>query len=885
MHPTGESVKTTCPYCGVGCGITARLDDDGVVTIKGDNSHPANLGRLCSKGSALGDTVQVKGRLLYPEVLGQQVSWELALSTVAQRFAAAREKYGPESVAFYVSGQLLTEDYYVANKLMKGFIGSANIDTNSRLCMSSTVAGYKRAFGEDVVPCSYSDLESSDMIVLTGSNTAWCHPVLYQRIKAAKRRNPDLFVVVIDPRKTSTMEVGDLHLPLRPGSDAVLFNGLLSFLWQQGKQNKSYSEEYCNNVDDALKAALDGTGEISQVADKCKLSTSDVEKFYRKFADTEKVISVFSQGINQSSSGVDKVNSIINCHLLTGRIGKAGMGPFSFTGQPNAMGGREVGGLANQLAAHMELSNPRHRELLSRFWDAETIPESEGLKAIDLFDAVEQGKIKALWIMATNPAVSMPESDRVRQAISDCEFVVVSDCTRNTDTADLAHVKLPAMGWGEKDGTVTNSDRTISRQRQFLPTAGLARPDWWIISEVGRLMGWEKQFNYTSAAEIFREHAQLSTFENEGERLFNLGALSALSEIEYNQLQPVQWPVTRQAAKGTRRLFNDRRFPTADGKANFIPVRPRLPVSQPNQSQPLVLNTGRVRDHWHTMTRTGLSSRLSAHTFEPIVEIHPQDATQKNLQDGQLAKLTSLTGKAVGRVKITDSQQRGSLFMPMHWNSQFSACGKPTALVPSIADPVSGQPESKHATVDISHFEANWHGFILTRRDKLDLQYASYWTRARGPNLWRFEIAGSEQPENWADRARSLLCCTAKDINWVEYFDSAKNHYRAARLVEGRLESCVFIGPDENLPVRDWLTTLFDQPKLSNSERASLLSGRPPADQEDFGKTVCSCFNVGEKTIRKAIVEHGLKTPEELGELLKAGTNCGSCIPELQAYF
>ena len=383
----GESIQTTCPYCGVGCGILVQEENE-TVTVRGDSSHPSNLGRICSKGAALGETLSLEGRLLTPEVNGEVVSWEQASQTVADRFNEIISESGADAVAFYVSGQLLTEDYYVANKLMKGFIGSGNIDTNSRLCMSSAVAAYKRAFGSDTVPCSYQDLESADLVVLTGSNTAWCHPVIYQRIKQAKRNNPQLQIVVIDPRRTSTCEIADLHLPLKAGSDSLLFNGLLSYLHNHDALNHAYIESHCENFDAALSAAGQSAGDVSQVAELCGLRHEELENFYALFTRTEKVVTLFSQGINQSVSGTDNGNSIINCHLATGRIGHIGMGPFSITGQPNAMGGREVGGLANQLAAHMEIANPEHRNLLQNFWQSPRMVSAEGYKAVDLFEAI-----------------------------------------------------------------------------------------------------------------------------------------------------------------------------------------------------------------------------------------------------------------------------------------------------------------------------------------------------------------------------------------------------------------------------------------------------------------------------------------------------------------
>ena len=877
-----RTLKTTCPYCGTGCGVLATVDEAMNVSVRGDPEHPANFGRLCSKGAALGETVGLEDRLLHPEVDGEPTDWGRALDRVAGEFRYIIEESGPEAVAFYVSGQLLTEDYYVANKLMKGFIGSANIDTNSRLCMSSAVAGHKRAFGSDTVPGCYEDFERAKLIVLAGSNTAWCHPVLFQRIRQAKRENPDLVVVVIDPRRTPTCDIADHHLALAPGSDALLFNGLLVWLHEQGEVNPLFVDSATTGLEAALAAAREAAPDLDAVAAGCGLEREAVREFYRLFARTERVVTVFSQGVNQFSFGTDKVNAIVNCHLLTGRIGRPGMGPFSLTGQPNAMGGREVGGLANQLAAHMELDSAEDRDRVRRFWDAPVIAERPGLKAVELFEAVREGRVRALWIMATNPAVSLPDSRRVREALAACEFLVVSDCIRNTDTTRYAHVLLPAQAWGEKEGTVTNSERRISRQRAFLPSPGDARPDWWIVTEVARRMGFGAHFPYRSAADVFREHAALSAFENGGTRDFDIGDLADLTDEGYWHLEPIQWPVPRGAGRGTPRLFADGHFFTPDRRARFVPVGPRTPAHAPNDDYPLILNTGRVRDHWHTMTRTGKSPRLSGHIVEPYCEIHPDDARAAGIEDGSLVRVTTHWGSALLRAVVTEAQRPGSLFAPMHWNSVFSSLPSIDLLVNPDTDPVSGQPEFKHTPARIEPFRAAWYGFLLSRR-RLDMAHTSYWACARGPGHWRYELAGEQAPRDWARHARELLCSDEGDVDWLEYFDRGRQRYRAARLVEGRLESCIFIGPDFHLPPRDWLGSLFEKEVLDEDERMSLLTGRPGRGRPDAGRIVCACFGVGENTLVEAIRTQGLNTVEAIGEALKAGTNCGSCIPELRA--
>ncbi|MEQ8289069.1 MAG: molybdopterin-dependent oxidoreductase [Gammaproteobacteria bacterium] len=870
------SVKTTCPYCGVGCGVIATKDTGNNVTIKGDSKHPANLGRLCSKGSALGETVDLDNRLLTPVVDNQQVSWDEALNTVAQRFKTTIEQHGPESVAFYVSGQLLTEDYYVANKLMKGFIGTANIDTNSRLCMSSAVAGHKRAFGTDTVGPCYEDLEQADAIAIIGSNFAWCHPVLYQRIEAARKKNKTR-VIVIDPRRTHSCDSADLHLAIKPGTDGILFNGLLSFLMKNDCLDKCFIDQHTEGFEQAIDMAMSSASDIDMVAHRCDLNVKDVTEFYTLFANTEKFISFFSMGINQSSSGVDKVNAIINTHLATGRIGRPGMGAFSITGQPNAMGGREVGGLASTLAAHMDFTDADISRV-QRFWNSPLIASKEGLKAVDLFHNVREGKIKALWIMATNPAVSIPNAGAVDEAMKKCDFVVVSDCTRQTDTTRYADVLLPAQAWGEKSGTVTNSERRISRQRSFLPAAGDAMPDWWIICKVAERMGFKDGFGFSSEAAIFREHAALSGFENEGQRDFDISGLADIDDVEYELLPPMQWPINRDNPKGTQRLLQNGRFYTMSGKARFVPVQPRLPVETTGVRFPLVLNTGRVRDQWHTMTRTAKSQRLSRHIREPFVQCHPKTARAHGLVHGQLTHIESKWGSVLVRTDITERQRKGELFIPLHWNDQYSARARVDAVVNPHVDPISGQPEFKHTPVMAKPVLHSWFGFMLSRKEyKLD---CTYWTKLREADNWRYEFSDSEA-HDLAWFKKHLL--NGRDYEWVEFTDEINEVNRYLWFDESGLQGCVFTAAEyEKLPSREWLSTQFTEFELPWKHRVRMLAGENDSNKTDCGEVICSCFNVGKKTILEFIRNSTSANVEEIGEQLRAGTNCGSCRPELK---
>jgi assimilatory nitrate reductase catalytic subunit len=868
-------VRTTCPYCGVGCGLVATRAAEGKYEIRGDPEHPANSGRTCSKGAALAETLSLDGRLLHPEIAGKRASWDEALAAVAEGFARMIAAHGPDSVAFYVSGQLLTEDYYVANKLMKGFIGSANIDTNSRLCMASAVAGYTRAFGADTVPNDYTDLEQAELVVLVGSNLAWCHPVLFQRLTAAKAANPRLRVVLIDPRRTQTAEIADQFLQIRPGSDVMLFNGLLNYLRKEDALDLEYLDAHTEGFGAALRCAKESAASIPAVAAACGVGEDDVLAFYRTFARTPRTVTAFSQGVNQSTSGTDKVNAIINVHLATGRIGKPGTGPFSLTGQPNAMGGREVGGLANQLAAHMDFS-PDNVARVARFWNAPHVAAKPGRKAVDLFDAVARGAVKAIWIMSTNPVVSMPDAERVRRALEQCELVVVSDCVRDTDTTRCADVLLPAAAWGEKSGTVTNTERRISRQRSFAPPPGEARPDWWIVAQVARRMGFGAAFAYDSPAAIFREHARLSAFENAGSRDFDIGGVASVSDDDYDSLQPFQWPRPARVA-AAERLFADGNFFTPSGKAQLVPTWPRSPARAPSNDYPLVLNTGRIRDQWHTMTRTGTSPRLSAHHAEPFVQLHPLDAARFGLTFGDLVEVAAEEASIVVRLEITDAVTPGQAFVPMHWGSVFASNARVGALIAPAVDPLSGQPELKAAPVRVRSYVPRWYGFALAR-EPLDLPASSYRVTARGAGFWRYELAGEELPQSWPEWADGVLGPRAARI---EFVDAAGGRYRGANVAGNALESCLFVATAKWLPSRTWLATLFNSPALGDAERMAILAGRAPKGTLEPGPVVCSCFAVGRSTLLRAI-RGGLVSVEQIGKALRAGTNCGSCIPELK---
>jgi assimilatory nitrate reductase catalytic subunit len=878
--PSPGPVCTTCPYCGVGCGLRVQAGAPGGTNVVGDPEHPANFGRICSKGATLGETLGLDGRLLHPHIRQPngtlaRVNWSTALDSVADGLRRIIDRDGPDAVAFYLSGQLLTEDYYVANKLMKGFLGSANVDTNSRLCMASSVAGHRRAFGSDTVPGNYEDLEIADLIVLVGSNTAWCHPVLYQRM-VRNRQERGAKIVVIDPRRTATCEDADLVLQIAPGSDTFLFSGLLAYLADQLTFDFTFIDAHTAGFENALARAREIAPDIATAAQACGISQDDLAKFFELFAATEHVVTCTSQGVNQSAQGTDKVNAIINCHLATGRIGKPGMGPLSLTGQPNAMGGREVGGLANQLAAHMGFA-PEEIDRVHRFWHAPHTAEREGKKAVEMFEAIARGEIKALWVMATNPAMSLPKAGAMRDALSELELFIVSENVEANDTVNAgAHILLPAAAWGEKDGTVTNSERRISRQRAFLPLAGEAKPDWLIVSEVANRMGFGDAFAYRSAADVFREHAALSAFENHGTRDFDIGGLANLSDGEFDAMAPVQWPLPAGSTIGQPRMFGDGQFFTPDRKARFVtPENPALREATSEQF-PLRLNTGRVRDQWHSMTRSGKSVRLALHMIEPFVEVHPEDACAAGLTDGGFARVATAQGHCTLKVLVSDNQRQGLLFAPIHWSDATASSARIGELVAPHTDPYSGQPEAKATPAAVAPVALPLRGFVRSRR-KLELPRDTWWARVAIADGSELRIATDRDMLFWHDFAQQTL---GRDAQLVEFFDGAT--YRAIAFVDGEFDGCLSIGPTDAALHWEGLRAIIAAGAPTDDGLATLATASDAEIDADNGPIVCACFGVGLDAVCKA-VRAGLATNVgDIGRALKAGTNCGSCLPELK---
>lgn len=900
-----KAVKTTCPYCGVGCGVTIATNDKSQVIVQGDKQHPANLGNLCIKGKNLGETIDNTNRLETPKVQGETQSWPRALDYVASKFNKTIERYGKDSVAFYVSGQLLTEDYYVANKLMKGFIGTGNIDTNSRLCMSSAVSAHKRAFGEDIVPTSYADLFSAEVVVLAGSNLAWCHPILFKRLREEKARRPELKVVVIDPRVTACVELADLHLQVKAGSDLILFNSLLNYLAEQGCINIEKLAQSTSGLAKALKSAKIDSEKINEIG----LSEQDINQFFSLFAQHDKVVTVFSQGINQSSQGSDQGNAIINCHLASDKIGKLGSGPFSMTGQPNAMGGREVGALANTLAGHIEFEDEALSKALANYWQSDNLASKAGLKAVDLFDAIAQGKVKAVWIMATNPLVSLPDHDKIKRALQQCGLVVVSDCVASNDTLEYADVIFPAQTWGEKSGTVTNSERRISRQRSFLTPYGEAKPDWWIISEVAKRMGFSKQFSFQSAKDIFAEHAGLSGLanqlnsntitaeqedtntENVIAKAFDISAYKSLSEQQYQQWVPIQWPQAKENSitLSEQRFFTEKKYYHSDGKARFIAVQSTDKSTNkiidkktcPSREKHtfFTLNTGRNRDQWHTQTRSGKSATLTNRHAEPELAVNPYDAARLNIVEGSLVKVANERGQLLARAHITEQQRRDEVFMPIHWSSSNFNQGCVSQLVAPTVDKISGQPAFKHSQVLLTPEKVSSEAMLVVKQ-QLTLPLAKYQVEQKIDGGYCYHIASNLSTEV----LYNLLCDYVEKHELMQAASSSlnaseplKQYYRKSYLLNSTMHCAVLVGKQKQDLPHGWLSQFYQQASELSAKRNVITAD---IEKVQGQKTFCQCLNIAKEDIHQA-VESGKLTLADIRTKTGAGNGCGSCIGDI----
>ena len=700
MHSNGTErwVKSYCPYCGVGCGLLAGVQDDAVHRIKGDPDHPSSLGDLCMKAVYLPETLKTTDRLLYPQIRSRQdgpfkrASWNQAIQYLAQRFRAIIDQYGPDAVAFYASGQLTTEEYYVANKLAKGFLGTNNFDTNSRLCMASASVGYKASLGSDGPPPAYADIDLADCFFLIGTNTADCHPVIFKRIKQRKLSNPDkVTIIAVDPRRTETADFADLHLPIRPGSDIALLNSMLFVLIERGLIDDDFIAAHTRGFVELRATVKKYPPKIA--ANICGIAECSIVEAALVFGMAKTALSLWSMGVNQSSVGVHKNSAIHNLHLATGKIGKPGCGPFSLTGQPNAMGGREVGGLSHLLPGYRSVTDAEDRSSVERFWGVPLgrIADTAGFPALEQFEALVQGKLKAIWILCTNPAVSAPDIDFIEKALRQAELVVVQDAYHPTATSRFAQVLLPAAQWSEKEGVMTNSERRISYMPKLVAPPGEALPDWQIIARFAEAMGFAEGFAYESAEEIFAEFAALTK-----------NTVCDYSGVSYQRLKrdgPMQWPCPSETALGAVRLYEDGKFPTADGKANLLAIEHAEPVEAPDADYPLVLTTGRSKYHWHTMTRTGKNAALRKSAPDPILEVHRGDARSFGIQDADFVEVISRRGKVMAQCRVTEEIRAGTCFLPFHWGRDQGFFKAANNLTISARDPVSRQPELKACAV------------------------------------------------------------------------------------------------------------------------------------------------------------------------------------------
>ncbi|MDV5046342.1 nitrate reductase [Vibrio diabolicus] len=850
--------KTTCPYCGVGCGI--EISNNKII---GDALHAANSGSLCVKGVALAESLQMPSRLLYPKLREKEVSWQSVTDLIAQEIHQAKAEFGPDSVAMYVSGQLLTEDYYVANKLMKGYVGSANIDTNSRLCMSSAVAAHVRAFGEDVVPVNYDDIDKTELLIICGANTAWTHPVLFRRIQQARENNPNLKLVVIDPRETVTAQQADLHLPIKNDGDVSLFNGLLKFLIEQQCIDSEYINSHTEGFAALAEEATDFRYDVTNLTSSIGISEEKLTTFFQWFAQSPSAITLFCQGVNQAENGVDKGNAIINAHLASGKIAKSGCGPFSITGQPNAMGGREVGGLANQLAVHRAFDADSIKQVQA-FWDSPEIATKPGLKAVELFEAVERGEIKVLWIMATNPVVSLPDNQMVKRALEACPFVIVSDITAESDVAKYADVLLPAAGWGEKQGMVTNSERRLSRQRQFQTPPGEAKSDWWAISQVGQalctLEKTQNGFAFTSERAVFREYAAMTGINTDSPLKLDLSQHANLTEQEYEEWVPTQWGGERPFAEGI--------YSHPDGKARFV-VTSELP-QRLERAKGWWLNTGRQRDQWHTMTRTGHIAHLAASELEPTVYMNTLSATQNRLKAGQLTKLFQPTSNTSIYAKVAIDEGLGfqELFMSMHWAGRYGGESSVNAIINSAKDPISGQPAFKSSYVEVQDAAVKTYGmFIGTQFDSGKFLYSAFQAESN-LGIWRF--AHDKRPKKQSfcrtEKSRRITIDIAQGWLAVDY----------DLVGDVRIIRSVLVVSSEPIQT-DYtnFTHLIGKPM----ELSQLLT---ITQSQSSAKLVCSCFRVTDKQIHDAMEKQDCTSLTQLQNKLKCGTNCGSCVSQIK---
>ena len=739
-------MKSTCSYCGVGCGVLVHQDERGL-TLTGDPDHPSSLGQLCSKGMNLHHTVADRSdRLLMPQMRSarhhplQEVSWDEAMFRAAAVYRSIIARYGPDSVGLFVSGQLLTEEYYLANKLCKGFLGTNNIDTNSRLCMSSAVVGYKLSLGDDTPPFSYEDIEASDCLFVTGANPAWCHPILFRRVEAHRAANPGVKLIVVDPRRTQTAEMADLHLALRPGTDIHLHNALAALLIRGGYADLPFLQQRCEGWPE-LESFLAGL-DLQIEAAACEIPLAQIEEAARIIGESKTLLTLWAMGLNQSRGGVRKNTSLINLNLITGRIGRPGCAPFSLTGQPNAMGGREVGGLATMLAAHHDLANPEHRAKVAAHWQAVApIAPKAGLTAMEMIEALEDGRLKALWIMCTNPIFSFPDLQRVEKAFAKARFIMVSETSSKAETVNFADLVLPAAGWLEKEGTMTNSERRITYLPKLIEPPGQALCDSSIMIRFAQAMGWEKQFAYPDGEAVFNDYRELTR-----------GTVIDICGVSYERLKnaSLQWPCPDTSHPGTPRLFADQQFFTPSRKAKLHCVAPEIDDEKTSEAFPFLLITGRVRDQWHSMNRTGKVARLRQHEPEPVIDIHPEDAASLGIVEGAPMRLSNSRGECIAAARLEAGQRRGSVFMSISWGRNSGGIlARANNLTPVLFDPISKEPDLKHSAVKVEALFPDAGRILVVGAGAAALEFCSQFRQRRGKGS--IEVF-SREPEAFYNR-------------------------------------------------------------------------------------------------------------------------------------
>ena len=887
-----QTTASTCCYCGVGCGVLIEHDGEHVLNVTGDPNHPANLGRLCSKGSTLHKTGDLAARALYPELrLGKGLSrsrtdWDSAMGHAAEVFGRTIAEHGPDSVAFYISGQLLTEDYYSFNKLARALIGTNNIDSNSRLCMSSAVVGYKRSLGADAPPCSYEDIEQSDCLMIAGSNMAFAHPVLFRRLEAAKAADPNKRIIVVDPRRTDTCEIADLHLAIEPGTDVALFHGILHIMLKEGWIDRAFIDAHTDGFDDLKNLVRDYSPAMT--AQLCGISEDDLHSAAKLIGTAPSFLSLWCMGLNQSSSGSAKNNALINLHLASGQIGKVGSGPFSLTGQPNAMGGRETGSLSNLLPGHREAANAEHRAEVADYWGVDHLPSNVGLSAVELFEGVRSGRIKALWIACTNPAQSMPNQTLIHEALAACPFVIVQEAFFTTETCRYADLLLPAASWGEKEGTVTNSERRISHVRSAVPAPGDARPDWAIVCDFARRL--EKQlrpgqpslFDFSSPSAIFDEYKRLTA----GRDL----DYSGLSYQLIDELGPQQWPFNAQTRQGTPRLYTDGRFATENGNARFIAEPYRAPQEKRDARFPLMLNTGRLRDQWHGMSRTGTAAQLFGHVEQALLSLHPDELSSRNLNDGDLVRVRSRRGELILPVHSDEQIRPGQAFLPMHWGDRFLKGLGCNVLTQPAFDPISKQPELKQSSINIRRAELPWELFILAE-GKVQERFEAIRPLCESLDYLGMGLTGRERPALLI-RAASAQAPDAALLEQIDaligldsgpvlsYDDPQRAIGKRVKIEDGRITAIRLTG---ETAARNWLRSVWQSGEADADLRRWFLapiSTPPGGSSNQVDKTLCNCMNVSQNQICAGI-ERGLNL-DGLKQELGCGTQCGSCVPEIK---